>query len=148
MSAIRTVVILLPLTTLLGCASPDEGFSLPVGDAQHGKEAFVALRCYDCHEVQGVELPARAESKEPIVKLGGEVTRAKKYSDLVTGIINPSHRLAAGYSPPENAEEVKSPMKVYNDVMTVAQLVDIVTFLQSHYQLRPYEPTPYPIYYP
>ena len=38
-------------------------------------------------------------------------------------------------------------MTVYNDVMTVSQLIDIVTFLQSHYELRPYEPTPYPDYY-
>jgi hypothetical protein len=38
-------------------------------------------------------------------------------------------------------------MTVYNDVMTVSQLIDIVAFLQAHYELRPYEPTPYPDYY-
>jgi len=37
-------------------------------------------------------------------------------------------------------------MTVYNDVMTVAQLIDIVTFLEEHYELRPYEPTRYPEY--
>jgi hypothetical protein len=37
-------------------------------------------------------------------------------------------------------------MTVYNDVMTVTQLTDIVTFLQEHYKVRPYEPTQYPEY--
>jgi hypothetical protein len=98
--------------------------------------------------VRDVELPPRPASDKPIFKLGGEVTRVKSYADLVTGVINPSHRLAEGYVPSESAEEGKSPMKVYNDAMTVAQLIDVVTFLQQHYTLRPYEPTPYPTYYP
>jgi hypothetical protein len=38
-------------------------------------------------------------------------------------------------------------MTVYNDVMTVSQLADIVAFLQAHYELQPYEPTSYPDFY-
>ena len=82
-----------------------------------------------------------------MVELGGEVERLREYSDLVTAIINPSHRLAKGYDASLVANEGKSRMTVYNDVMTVSQLIDIVTFLQSHYQLRPYEPSPSPDYY-
>jgi hypothetical protein len=78
--------------------------------------------------------------------LGGEVERPKSYADLVTGIINPSHRLAAGYAASMVAIDGKSRMTVYNDVMTVTQLTDIVTFLQEHYELRAYEPTSYPEY--
>jgi hypothetical protein len=37
-------------------------------------------------------------------------------------------------------------MTVYNDVMTVTQLINLVTFLQEHYELRPYQPTTYPEY--
>ena len=32
-------------------------------------------------------------------------------------------------------------MRVYNDVMTIIQLIDVVTFLQSYYTLGPYERT-------
>jgi hypothetical protein len=42
------------------------------------------------------------------------------------------------------ATDGASQMRNYNDVMTVAQLADLVTFLQSHYTLVPYEPTHYP----
>jgi hypothetical protein len=97
--------------------------------------------------VNGVELPAGEESNQVVVELGGEVDRVRKYGDLVTAIVNPSHRLAQGYTPDLVAHDGKSRMTVYNDVMTVSQLVDIVTFLQAHYKLRPYEPTPYPNYY-
>jgi sulfur-oxidizing protein SoxX len=148
MATMRIVLTLGSIALIAGCASEDRGFTLPEGSAERGREAFVSFRCFDCHDVHNVELPERADSDEAIVKLGGEVTRAKRYGDLVTGIINPSHRLAAAYSPKESAGSEKSPMKVYNDVMTVAQLIDIVTFLHQPYELQPYEPTTYPIYYP
>jgi hypothetical protein len=32
--------------------------------------------------------------------------------------------------------------------MTVVELIDIVTFLEQRYELRPYEPTIYPEYPP
>jgi hypothetical protein len=148
MSETRTIATLLTFAMLVGCASRDEGFTLPPGDAQRGRDAFVAFRCYDCHDVYKVELPPRAKSAATIITLGGDVARVKSYGDLVTGIINPSHRLATAYTPPTSSDGGQSPMKVYNDVMTVSQLVDIVTFLQQHYELLPYEPTTYPIYYP
>ena len=148
MSITRCLATLLPFAFLGGCAAQDEGFTLPSGDAERGREAFVALRCFECHDVHNVEFPPRVESDKALFKLGGEVTRVKTYGDLVTGIINPSHRLAEGFTPSESAEDGKSPMTAYNDVMTVAQLIDIVTFLQQHYELRPYEPTSFPTYYP
>ena len=44
------------------------------------------------------------------------------------------------------ALEGESKMKNYNDVLTVKQLIDLVAFLQSRYELQPYEPTDYPVY--
>jgi len=132
---------------LVGCASKYEGFTLPPGDATRGQETFVTFRCYDCHRVAGVELPAGEERDQVIVELGGEVDRVRTYDDLVTAIINPSHRLAQGYTPDLVAQEGKSRMTNYNDVMTVTQLTDLVTFLQGHYELRIPEPTAYPKYY-
>jgi hypothetical protein len=132
---------------LAGCASDNNEFTLPPGDAERGQAAFLKFRCYDCHRVHGVDLPPGEEPDQVMVELGGEVDTLGKYGDLVTAIVNPSHRLAKGYDASLVANEGKSRMTVYNDVMTVSQLVDIVAFLQAHYELRPYEPTPYPDYY-
>jgi hypothetical protein len=144
----RPATVFLFAACLYGCAPKNEGFTLPAGDAEQGQAAFVKFRCFDCHEVHGVDLPPAEEPNQVIVKLGGEVSREKSYEDLVTGIINPSHRLAAGYDETNVSLDGKSRMTVYNDVMTVRQLIDLVTFLQEHYELRPYEPTTYPDYPP
>lgn len=143
MNTMRWLVV----AVLVGCSGGYEGFTLPPGDAARGQAAFVAFRCYDCHTVSGVELPAGEERDQAIVELGGKVERVRTYDDLVTAIINPSHRLAQGYAPSLVAHEGKSRMTVYNDVMTVSQLIDLVTFLQSHYELRIPSPTTYPPYY-
>ena len=66
------------------------------------------------------------EKQEQSIKLGGEVARIKTYGELVTSIINPSHKLAKGYPPEAVAsEEGQSKMKNYNDVMTVSQLLSV-----------------------
>lgn len=149
MLATRVFVKLCLIGCLAGCASrsDDEGFTLPLGDAERGQAAFVAFRCFDCHRVHGVELPPGEQPDQVIVELGGEVERVRTYGDLVTAIVNPSHRLAKGYSQSAVAQDGKSRMTVYNDVMTVSQLIDLVTFLQAHYKLRPHEPTTYPEYF-
>jgi hypothetical protein len=143
MIGLRLLAITLLIPWLAGCAAQDGGFTLPPGQPERGQAAFVKFRCFDCHRVEGVTLPPSEKSNQVIVKLGGEATLQKTYADLVTGIINPSHRLAAGYDPNLVAQGGKSRMTVYNDVMTVAELIDIVAFLSAHYELRPYEPTVY-----
>jgi sulfur-oxidizing protein SoxX len=139
--------MLLSGLVLAGCSSAYEGFTLPTGDTARGKEAFVHFRCYDCHSVSGEEMPAGEERDQAVVELGGEVARVRTYDDLVTAIINPSHRLAQGYAEELVARDGTSKMTIYNDVMTVSQLVDLVTFLQGKYQLRTPMPTTYPQYY-
>lgn len=147
MNSNRGMWVLLGTVLLAGCSSGYEGFTLPPGDAARGKDAFIHFRCYDCHTVSGAEMPAGEERDQAVVELGGEVARVRTYDDLVTAIINPSHRLAQGYAKELVARDGKSKMTVYNDVMTVSQLVDLVTFLQEKYELRTPLTTPYPHYY-
>ena len=133
-----------------GCnAGPksSRGFTLPDGDAERGKVTFQQLQCHACHTVAGDQLAEWEGESELTVQLGGEVTRVKTYGELVTSIINPSHRLATGYPTQDVTVEGESKMKNYNDVMTVSQLVDLVAYLQAHYEVRPIEPTAYPHYY-
>jgi mono/diheme cytochrome c family protein len=135
-------LLLVSIAALGGCdqerTMSERGFRLPEGNAMAGRETFLYMHCNQCHTIDGEVLPAIA-GFEPFVELGGAVTRVKTYGELVTAIINPSHKLANGYPEDLVAEDGKSKMYVYNGFMTVQELTDIVMFLQPHYDVIPPE---------
>ena len=148
----RILPIAICMGILAGCTPGPEsesGFRLPDGDAEQGLQAFQDLRCYECHVVQGRELPFESTS-DVSVTLGGDVTRVKTYGELVTSIINPSHKLAPGYRDDQVSIEGESLMTLanLNRTMTVQQLIDLVAFLQPTYKVRPPEHDPYRYMYP
>lgn len=122
------------------------GFTLPDGDVALGKEMFESFACHECHTVSGVEFSELDFAAKKQVALGGEVSRIQTYGELVTSVINPSHKLATGYNPADVSEDGESKMTNYNDVLTINDLIDITAFLQSKYRLKPYDPTPYDVY--
>lgn len=136
-SALTLVVV--GIAALAGC-DPDatmsqRGFRLPDGDAQAGREAFLYMQCHQCHSIKGEQLPGIPGQEPPYVELGGMVTQVKTYGQLVTAIINPSHKLARGYAKEVVSDDGESKMYVYNDHMTVKELTDIVAFLQPYYKV-------------
>jgi L-cysteine S-thiosulfotransferase len=139
----RTITLAFALLAMLtiGCVNPrsSAGFRLPDGDAERGKAAFLELKCYNCHTVSGVDLAVRGKEYAYLrsVVLGGETRRVKTYGELVTSIINPSHSLVPGYSNELITKGDESAMANFNDRLTVRQLIDLVAFLQSRYQLVP-----------
>jgi L-cysteine S-thiosulfotransferase len=140
--------VLVSLMLVVGCATDPksgEGFTLPDGDVAKGQATFARLQCNACHIVSGVTFDEPGQTENPLFALGGETTRVRTYGDLVTSIINPSHRFATGYK--QGEAESTSPMRIYNDELTVTELTDLVAFLQSHYKVRAYQPTPYMPYY-
>lgn len=123
-----------------GCSySPIFAFPVEEGDAAAGRQAFVDHRCHQCHSVAGIELPALAGASSVELQLGGETTEVKTYAELVTSIINPDHVISERYREQLRLDAVvplDSPMPLpYTDNMTVQQLIDIVTFLDSRYDL-------------
>ena len=135
-------LLLTCVLVLSGCdedrTMSERGFRLPEGDAMAGRETFLYMHCNQCHTISGEELPT-IPGFEPFVELGGSVTRVKTYGELVTAIINPSHKLAEGYATDLVSEDGKSKMYVYNGFMTVQELTDLVMFLQPHYDVVPPE---------
>ena len=116
------------------------GFRLPDGNIEKGKEAFLSLQCNSCHSVAGMNFPEPTMFRVP---LGGETARVRSYGELVTAIINPSHVISARYRE-ELRQAKESPMTNFNNTMTVAQMIDLVAFLQSRYKLiYPDERMPY-----
>lgn len=137
----RTALLLLlgGLTAVTACdheaRMSEKGFRLPDGDAVAGREAFLYMQCHQCHMLKGEQLPAIPGQDPPYVTLGGDVTQVKTYGELVTSIINPTHKLAKGYAKDLISEDGVSKMYVYNRHMTVQELIDIVMFLQPYYEV-------------
>lgn len=141
---------LLPLSCLTACEfGPDSprGFALPRGDAERGQATFVELRCHDCHSAEGVAQrdPAATDIHLP---LGGKSTRVTTYAALVTSIINPSHRYSSRLPRVVAEADDASRMPVYNELMTVQELIDLVAFLQPQYEVIVVSPNSYETYYP
>lgn len=106
--------------------------TLPVGNAQAGRQAFLDLKCTACHRI-------RAEAGFPAPfsdSLGPDLDARPPHrtpSDLATAIVAPSHAVSTGIDAAlkTRLEGVLSPMGDFNQAMTVRQLSDMVAYLRS-----------------
>ncbi|MFT4941291.1 MAG: sulfur-oxidizing protein SoxX [Paraglaciecola sp.] len=133
---------------LISCnTGPDSprGFSLPQGDVSKGETVFSKYKCLACHSLSGFEDDSIIKEFEQPIRLGGTSSIVKTYAQLVTAVINPSHELAPRAIRLESVvdENGKSKMRVFNDVMTVTELIDLVAFLQPQYKVKPIQYTTY-----
>ena len=136
-SLFNSLIALCALTCLAACDRDTQGHGdihLPEGDAARGKMLFVSLGCVSCHSVIGAELPEPAETGPVRVLLGSHTGLKMSYGQLVTSIVNPSHRLSPRHRKDRVSKDGESLMTFYNDVLTVTQLTDLVAFLQAHYK--------------
>lgn len=126
------------VTLIIGCNTGRKssiGFWLPDGDVEKGKAVFLELKCNACHLVEGLALPHPDMNSPVIVALGGEVYSEPTDGELVTSIINPSHRFPPGYPKELVQKDGKSLMPDYSEEMTVRQMIDLVAFLHSNYEV-------------
>lgn len=104
-------------------------FLMPPGDPGRGREAFVALECYACHAVGGEEFPKTSKrGQEPGPDLTGMgAHHPPEY--FAESIVNPNRVIITGrgYAGTDGLSNMPS----YADVMTVAQLTDLVAYLGS-----------------
>jgi mono/diheme cytochrome c family protein len=131
-----------------GPGSP-KGFSLPEGDIAMGETTFLKYQCLACHTIEGIEYESINKVFEQPVRLGGNSSIVKTYAQLVTSIINPSHKLAPRSINLEIVvtEDGLSKMPVFNEVMTITELINIVAFLQPKYKVKPMQYTQYHHYH-
>lgn len=135
-NSLRKLLTFLGTLALVACSGPrGTDFVLPEGDAAAGKALFVSYGCIGCHTIPNTDLP-EPEADGPVrVIIGGRVSRVKTYPELVTSIVNPSHRISARYyRADEVSQDGESLMAAYNDVMTVTELINLVAFLESRYE--------------
>lgn len=128
-----------------GPESP-KGFSLPEGDVVEGEKVFMQYQCQACHALKGYKDDSLITEFDTPIPLGGTSSIVKTYAQLVTSVINPSHKLAPRSKSVEEKitnDDGSSKMRVFNDVMTVQELIDLVAFLQPKYQVKPITYTHY-----
>ena len=136
-----TILTALSLSMLAtGCGYYSNfGFPVEQGDTEAGRQAFLDHACHRCHSVAGVNLPEFPAASSPLLELGGETSQVKAYSELVTSIINPDHRISERYREqliqPTSGPLTTQMPAAHIETMTVRQLIDIVAFLDSRYIL-------------
>jgi mono/diheme cytochrome c family protein len=131
---------LAPLAVVLGlvaagsCRQAPSGraASLPPGDPEAGRRAFVELQCHTCHDVAGGGLPPA--SVVPAVRLGGRTLLPPSRERLAQDILLPSSHFAVGYPASQIMQGDTSRMPDYSKVLDDKQVANLVAFLQSRYQ--------------
>jgi mono/diheme cytochrome c family protein len=104
-------------------------FKLPAGgDVARGRAAFEKFECYKCHEVKGERFPAPGQRDA----IGPELSSMVGHHSagfLAESVMNPGAFIdkGQGYASPDGTSKMPS----FNDSMTVQDLVDVVTYLQS-----------------
>jgi len=135
------IICLVLMLFPMGCIPTKEssrGFRLPEGSVEQGKLAFTELGCVRCHTIAGKEDVFTYDSPREIeVVLGGETTRVKTYGQLVTSVIYPDHIILPKYRENYTDRDGNSEMADLTDEMTVKQLIDLVTFLETTYKVVP-----------
>jgi cytochrome c1 len=109
-------------------------FTWPKGDPLRGREVFVKLECYSCHEVKGEKFPAPGGEIGPELSVMGPLHDAEYFAEA---IINPDAIIEKGKG--YEATNGSSKMPSYNDLVTVQEVVDLVAYLKG---LRPPTDTP------
>lgn len=130
----RYFFILITVLLTFACTRDEaRGFRLPDGDVKAGKAKFVELGCSSCHSVRSVsDLPKPTANPPVPIALGGGIPSVPTDGQLVTAIINPSHRITARKHAGVKSGDT-SRMGDYSDAMTVRDLADVVAFLHTCY---------------
>jgi Cytochrome c len=102
-------------------------FTWPKGDPAKGRDVFVKLECYSCHEVVGQSFPGPSVPE----KVGPELSAMASLHEpayFAEAIINPNATVEKGKG--YEAGDGSSKMPSYNDAVTVQEVIDLVAFLR------------------
>lgn len=101
-------------------------FTFPIGDPKTGRDVFVKLECFACHEVKGERFSQ--VPKQPGPELSGMGSHhPTEY--VAESILNPNAVIVTG--PGHTGADGLSIMPDYRDSLTVTELTDLVAYLKS-----------------
>ena len=113
-----------------GGVPPGWKFTVPDGDPQAGRKAFVKFECFKCHNVQREHFPALSKTATDVgpdlTGMGGGMHPPEYFAQ---SIIDPNAVILdePGYTGPDG----KSKMPDYTESMSVRELIDVVAYLES-----------------
>ncbi len=135
----RVVPIIFVITAILGFSialfaegqegyMKSDGLYLPLGNPGKGREAFIALKCFSCHQVHtDLSLPQPVTIKRaPVLARPGMVHNPGDFADA---ILSPQHKVVVDSG--GETEAGRSRMGDFSETMTVRQFVDIVAYLME-----------------
>ena len=100
-------------------------FRLPSGDASRGRAVFARLECFRCHRLRGESYPTPSAAGPELTGIGGH----HPASYIAESIVNPNAVIVAG--PGYTGPDGRSTMPDYRDRLSVADLMDVVAYLQA-----------------
>ncbi|MGH7855103.1 MAG: c-type cytochrome [Candidatus Binatia bacterium] len=116
-----------------GHAMPkDWKFTLVKGDAAAGRKLFVELECFKCHEVKGQSFPVVSPSDKGIGPELSQMAGSHTIEFFVESIANPNAVIDEDAKKEGHVgADGRSKMPDFADVLTVKQLTDLATYLDS-----------------
>jgi len=104
-------------------------FLLLPGDAAKGRDVFVTMECFACHEVKGEDFPQNTKrDRGPGPELTGMGSHhpAEYFAE---SIMNRNRVIVQGVG--YTGDDGLSKMPSYGETMTLQQLIDVVAYLKS-----------------
>ena len=107
-------------------------FTLPQGDPMQGRQIFVALECFKCHEVKGESFPTVSQAEKGVGPELSQMAGMHPVEFFAESIMNPNAVID-----PDSKEkgylgnDGKSKMPNYNDILTIRQVADMAAYLAS-----------------
>jgi mono/diheme cytochrome c family protein len=110
----------------------DWKFTLVKGDAAAGRSLFVELECYKCHEIKGERFPDVSPDDKGVGPELSQMAGSHPIEFFVESIANPNAVIdeeakKEGHVGPDG----RSKMPDFADVLTVKQLTDLASYLDS-----------------
>jgi uncharacterized protein involved in high-affinity Fe2+ transport len=112
-----------------GGVPPGWQFRFPDGDPQAGRAVFAKLECYQCHTIQGESFPQPSMTAG---NTGPELTGMGTHHPVeyfAESILSPNTVIVTG--PGYTDADGMSIMPDYRGSLTVAELIDLVTYVKS-----------------
>jgi mono/diheme cytochrome c family protein len=129
MAAINPLLSPWKSCTVTGELPPGWRFRIPEGDVAGGREAFVKMECFACHNIDGEKFPKK--EKDP-AKVGPDLSgMGAMHGDrayFFESLINPNRVIVKG---PGYVKEGNSIMPSYAVSMTLQEAVNLVAYLKS-----------------
>jgi Cytochrome c/Fe2+ transport protein len=112
-----------------GGVPPGWRFTLPSGEPKEGREVFVKLECFKCHEVKGDQFPSVARQSTDV---GPDLTGMGRHHPseyFAESVLNPNAVIVTG--PGYTGPDALSIMPDYQESLTASELVDLVAYLKG-----------------